>query len=122
MDNTDISTSSKDKAPVSTNGVEAYSKETLGDEIRRLITTNVQLVTDKMETEKIRINLEADRIQLFDKKNSLVAKKEELRAEIVALNAANVPIRKHQDPFLKPIRDKFKAKRSPPFDGLKKNL
>ncbi len=41
-----------------------------------------------METEKVRINLETDRMRLFGKKNSLVVKKEELRIEIVALNAA----------------------------------
>ncbi len=75
-----------------------------------------------METEKAKVNLETNRTRLFGKKNSLVAKRKKLRTKIVALNAANVPIRKHQDPFLKPIRDKFKAKRSPPFDGLKKNL
>ena len=31
----------KGKAPVSTSGIEAYSKEVLGDEIRRLIVANV---------------------------------------------------------------------------------
>jgi len=30
-----------------------------------------------METEKIKVNLKADKIQLFGKKNSFVAKKEE---------------------------------------------
>jgi len=35
-------------------------------------------MTDKMKTEKTKVNLEADRMQLFDKKNSLVVKKEEL--------------------------------------------
>ena len=44
-----------------------------------------------METEKARVNLEANRTQLFGKKNSLVAKKEELRAEIVTLNATGPP-------------------------------
>ncbi len=93
-----MSTLGKGKASVSTSGVEVYSKEALGDEIRRLIIANVQLMTDKMETEKVRVNLEADRIQLFGKKNSLVAKKKELRAEIVVLNVvglSNVPIRSY---------------------------
>ncbi len=101
-----MSTSGKGKAPVSISGVEAYSKEALGDEIRKLTAANVQLVTDKMEIEKARVNLEADRIQLFGKKNSLVAKREELRIEIAMLNAtgpSNVLIRRHQDPFLEPI-------------------
>jgi len=48
-----------------------------------------------METEKAKVNLEADRTQLFDEKNSLVVKKEEFRTEIVILNVAgssNVPV------------------------------
>ena len=61
MDSTDISTSGKSKAFVFTNGVEAYNKEVLSDEIRRLTIANVQLMTDKMETEKVKVNLEADR-------------------------------------------------------------
>ena len=47
--------------PVSTNGVEAYNKKALGDEIRKLIATNTQLITNKMETEKTRVNLEIDK-------------------------------------------------------------
>ncbi len=62
MDNTDISISNKGKAPVSTSGIEVYSKETLGDEIRRLTTANVQLVIDKIETEKVKVNLKTNRI------------------------------------------------------------
>ncbi len=84
--------------PVFTNDVEAYSKEILGDEIRRLITANVQLITNKIETEKVKVNLKTDKTRLFDKKNSLVVKKEEFRIEIVTLNAAgssNVPIHRH---------------------------
>ncbi len=88
MDNTGIFTSGKGKTPASTSSVEAYNKKALDDEIRRLTTANVQLVTDKMETKKARVNLEADRMRLFDEKNSLVVKREELRAEIAALNIA----------------------------------
>jgi len=65
LDNTDISILGKSKAPVSTSGIEAYSKEALGDEIRRLTAVNAQLVTDKMETEKARVNLEANRARLL---------------------------------------------------------
>ena len=100
-----MSTSSKGKTPISTNDVETYSKETLGDEIRRLIAANAQLVADKIETEKVKVNLETDRMQLLSKKNSLVVKKEELRIEIIVLNTAgfsNILIRGHQDPFLRP--------------------
>jgi len=79
-------------------------------------------MTDKMETEKTKVNLKADRTQLFNEKNSLVVKREELRTEIVALNTANVPIRSYQDPFLKPIRNKFKIKKPPSFNNLKKNF
>jgi len=58
-----------------------------------------------METEKAKVNLEADKVQLFSEKNSLVAKRKELRAKIVALNAArpsNALIHGYQDLFLRP--------------------
>jgi len=122
LDSTDISTSGKGKTPASTSGVEAYSKEALSDKIRRLTTTNTQLVADKMETEKARVNLETDRARLLSEKNFLVAKREELRAEIATLNAANIPVRGYQDLLLGPIRDKLKAKRPPSFDGSKENF
>ncbi len=122
LDNTDISTLSKGKTPAFINNVEVYSKEILGDKIRRLTTTNIQLVTDKIETEKVKVNLEVDKVRLFGEKNSLVAKREELRAEIAVLNATNVPIRSHQDPILRLIRNKFKVKRLLLFDSLKKNF
>jgi len=80
---------------------------------------------NKMKTEKVRVNLEIDRTQLLDEKNSLVVKREELRAEIAILNAAgpsNVPIRGYQNPLLKPTQDKLKAKRSLSFDDTKENL
>ncbi len=78
------------------NDIEAFTKEQLAAEIQRLSTVNVQLVTDKMETKKIKVNLEADKARLFGEKNSLVVKKEEFRVEIVMLNAAglfNAPVR-----------------------------
>ncbi len=109
----------------STNGIKAYNKETLNDEIRRLTTANIQLMTDKMETEKAKVNLEVDRVQLFGEKNSLVVKRKEFRAEIVALNAAgpsNILVYKHQDLFLKPTQDKLKAERLSPFDDIKENF
>ncbi len=98
LDNTDISTSSKGKAPVSTNDIEVYNKEILSDKIYKLTTTNVQLITNKIKTEKIKVNLETNKIRLFDKKNSLVVKRKELRVEITALNTVklfNVPIRRY---------------------------
>ncbi len=58
-----------------------------------------------METEKVKVNLKVNKVQLFDKKNSLVIKRKELRIKIAALNTAglpNVPIRRYQNPFLKP--------------------
>ena len=122
LDNTDISTSNKGKAPEFTNGVEVYNKEALGDEIRRLTATNIQLMTDKMETEKVRVNLEIDKTRPFDKKNFLIVKREEFQAEIAALNVVNIPIRSYQNPFLKPTRNKLKAKRPSPFDSLKENF
>ena len=90
-----MSTLGKGKASVFTNDVEAYNKKTLSDKIRRLTIANVQLVVDKTETEKAKVNLEADRVRLLGEKNSLVAKREEFRAEIVVLNIANVSVRGH---------------------------
>ncbi len=80
------------------NGIEAYSKKALDDEIRRLTTANVQLMINKIKIKKAKVNLETDRVRLLDKKNSLVIKREELRTEIVTLNVAgssNAPIYSH---------------------------
>ncbi len=71
LNNIDISTSGKDKTSASTNGIEAFIKEQLAVEIQRFSTTNAQLMIDKMETEKAKVNLKADKIRLFGKKNSL---------------------------------------------------
>ncbi len=82
-------------------------------------------MTDKIETEKAKVNLKTDRAQLLDKKNSLVAKREKFRAEIVTLNIvglSNVLVCRYQDPLLKPIQDKLNTKKSTLFDGIKKNL
>jgi len=87
LDNTDIFTSGKDKTPVSTNSIEAYIKELLVVEIQRFITTNVQLITDKMKIERTKVNLEADKVRLLKEKNSLVVKKEKLQVEIAVINA-----------------------------------
>ncbi len=122
LDNTDISTLSKGKTSVSTNGIKVYNKEILGDKICRLTTANILLVTDKMEIEKAKVNLETDKARLFGKKNSLVIKREEFRTEIVILNVINVLVRGYQDPFLKLIQDKFKVKRLSSFDNLKENF
>ncbi len=120
-----MSTSSKGKASASINGTKAYTKEQLAVEIQRLSTANAQLINDKIKTEKIKVNLEANRARLLGKKNSLIAKREELRAEITVLNAvgpSNAPVRGYQDPLLNQGRDKLKAKRPPPFDNTKENL
>ncbi len=125
LDNTDISTSGKSKASVSTSGVEVYSKEVLSDEIRRLIATNAQLMTNKIKTKKAKVNLEADRMRLLGEKNSLVVKRKEFRTEIVTLYTAgpsNVPVRRYQNPLLRLTQDKFKVKKSSSFDGLKENF
>ncbi len=95
LDSTDIFTLGKGKASISTNDVETYNKEILSNKIRKLIITNIQLITDKMETEKTRVNLKINKTRLFNKKNFLVVKREELRIEIAILNAANVLIRSH---------------------------
>ncbi len=95
LDNTDISTLGKGKTPVSINSVETYSKEILGDEICRLIIVNAQLIINKIETEKVKVNLETDKMRLFGEKNSLIVKREKLRTEIVILNIINVLIRSH---------------------------
>jgi len=79
-------------------GAKAFTKEQLAAEIQRLSAANAQLVTDKIETEKIKVNLEADKARLFSEKNSLIAKKKELRTEIAILNVAgpsNALVRGH---------------------------
>ncbi len=103
MDSTDISILDKGKASASVSGVKVYIKEQLAAEIQRFSAANVQLINDKMETEKIKVNLEADRARLLGEKNSLVAKREELRIEIATLNAvglSNALVRGYQDPLL----------------------
>jgi len=95
LDNTDISILNKGKTPVSISNVKAYIKKILNNEIRKLIIVNTQLITNKIKTEKVKVNLEADKIRLFDKKNFLMVKKEELRAEIVTLNIVNIPVCKY---------------------------
>ncbi len=44
-------------------------------------------MTDKREVERVKVNLEADRVRLLKEKNSLIVKREEFRAEIVVMNA-----------------------------------
>ncbi len=56
-----MSTSGKGKASASMNSVEAYSKEALADEIRRLNIANVQLIQDKQQADEAKTILEADR-------------------------------------------------------------
>jgi hypothetical protein len=51
---------SKGKGPVSTSGVEAYSKEQLAEEIRRFTTANAQLANHKLKTEATNAKLETD--------------------------------------------------------------
>ena len=88
------------------------------EEIRRLTTTNAQLVNDKLRTEATNAKLEADRNKLINKKNIFVAKREELQTKLKATRAI---------PAIAPAttnigRDKLKAKRPPLFDGTKENL
>jgi len=61
LDSIDISTAGKGKTPVSTSDVEAFIKEQLAIEIQRLSTANTRLMTIKIETEKAKINLKANR-------------------------------------------------------------
>ncbi len=106
MDNTGISILSKGKAFASTNDIETYNKKELDNKIRKLITINVQLITDKMETEKTKVNLKADKTRLFNEKNSLVVKREKFRTEIAILNVTgslNVLIYRYQNLFLRLI-------------------
>jgi hypothetical protein len=109
---------SKGKGPVSISGVEAYSKEQLAEEIRRLTMANVQLANDKLRTEATNVKLEADRNRLINEKNILVAKREELRTELEATRAMPTVTLAIADT----ARDKLKAKRPLPFDGTKENL
>ena len=117
MDNNGISTSDKGKALISSNGIKAYSKEALREEICRLIITNVQLANDKLDIEAAKIKLEADKATLINEKNIFVAKREELRIELTAI----VPTTNTQV-FVIIVCDKLKAKRLPPFDKIKETL
>ncbi len=95
--------SSKGKAPASINDVEAFIKEQLAVEIQRLSAINAQLISDKIETERVKANLKADKMQLFGKKNSLIVKKEELQTEITILNTIgsfNTSVCSYQDPLI----------------------
>ncbi len=106
MDSIDIFTLNKSKTPISISGIEAYMKEQLATEIQRFITVNTQLMTDKMETERTKVNLEIDRVRLLGEKNFLVVKRKELRAEIVAINAVgsfNTLVYNQQDPFIRSV-------------------
>ena len=77
LNNTDIFISNKGKTLISTNSVEVYTKEQLATEIQRFTIANIQPMTDKIETEKTKVNLEIDKIRLLKKKNSLIVKKKE---------------------------------------------
>ncbi len=82
-------------------------------------------MTDKMKTERTKVNLKTDKIRLFGEKNSLVVKRKKLRVEIVTMNVArffNVLIYGQKDLFLRSIQDKLKAKRLILFDNTKKTL
>jgi len=97
--------------------VETYSKEALGEEIRKFTAANVQLVNDKLNIEAAKTKLETDKIRLINKKNILIAKREELRAELT--EAIVALITNVQTPVII-VRDKLKVKRLLPFDKIKK--
>ncbi len=96
--------------------MEAYSKEALGKEIRRLTATNIQLMNDNLNTEVAKTKLEADKAKLIYEKNILMVKKEELQAELV--EAVTVPTTSIQV-SVTIVYDKFKAKRLLLFDRIK---
>ncbi len=97
--------------------METYSKEALGEEIRKFTAANVQLVNDKLNIEAAKTKLETDKIRLINKKNILIAKREELRAELT--EAIVALITNVQTPVII-VRDKLKVKRLLPFDKIKK--
>ncbi len=63
--------------------MKTYNKEVLEEEIYRFITTNVQLVNDKLDIKAAKTKLEIDKARLINEKNIFVAKKEELRVELI---------------------------------------
>ncbi len=119
LDSNGVSISSKGKALVLSSDMEAYSKEALREEIRRLTVINIQLMSDKLGIEAVKTKLEADKARLINEKNIFVAKREELRAELT--EAAVISTTNIQTPVII-VYDKFKAKRLPPFDGIKKTF
>jgi len=91
LDNNSISNLGKGKTLASSNGIKAYSKEVLREEIRRLTITNVQLANDKLDIEAVKTRFEADKARLISKKNIFVAKKKKLQIELaVAISTANI--------------------------------
>ncbi len=119
LDNNNIFTLGKGKTPASTNDIETYNKETLGKEIRKLITTNTQLMNDKLNTKAVKTKLEADKAKLINEKNILVVKREELQAELTETAAA--PTTNAQILTII-VYNKLKAKRPPPFNETKETL
>jgi len=119
LDSNGISTSSKAKTPALTNGVEAYSKEILREEIRRLTTTNAQLVNDKLAIKAVKIKLEVNKAKLINEKNILVTKRKELWAELT--EAVVTSIINIQTPVII-IHDKLKVKRPSLFDETKETF
>jgi hypothetical protein len=109
---------SKGKRPVSTNDIEAYNKEQLAEEIRKLTTVNAQLMNDKLRTETTNAKLEADKNRLINEKNTFVAKRKKLQTKLIATRTIPAVI----PAIANSGRDKLKAKRPLPFNRAKKNF
>ncbi len=116
LDNNDISTLGKAKAPTSTNGIKAFNKKILKEEICRFIITNIQLINDKLNAEAVKIKFEVNKAKLINEKNIFVAKKEELQVELT--EAATASTTSIQVSIII-VYDKLKAKKSLLFDKTK---
>src|SRR6266699_2772531 len=82
--------SSKGKAPVSTSGISAYSKEDLGIMIMKLQDEKAQLIAVNKNLINMGRTVKTDKERLLKGKNTLVYKQDELREQLVAVKTRTV--------------------------------
>ncbi len=119
LDNNGISILNKGKILALTNGIKAYNKEILGEEIYRLTATNTQLMNNKLNIKIAKTKLEADKVKLISEKNIFVVKREELRAELIKTIATFIT---SIQTSIIIVYDKLKAKRLPLVNETKETF
>ncbi len=107
--------SSKGKAPASTNGVTTYTKEDLGDIIIQLQKEKVQFIAINEGLTNKKEMFEVDKDRFFKEKNTLVDKRDKLKEQLVVTQL-------NKEPEVKPRKENLKTKRLSPFDNTKRIL